>query len=195
MPEGKKMLNDTVWNDPDADEYPVLTEAPTLFEGMYPTDISGIQGYKRLVEVKGMSKAGTPLVKRYILIAYKDNSSGKWKVLHFIEAADLEHEAAAACGRAANPEEYLKRDLPNADPEVMKMMIKGGPKPQIAYRNCGYWSELAGKIRQARAAYLKASDLNRLNPADKGADTLDKRYNQDYFDFFGRRVDEYAVIH
>jgi hypothetical protein len=178
MPEGKKMLTDTVWNDPDGDEYPLLTEASTLFEGMYPTDISGIQGYKRLVEGKGMSKAGTPLVKRYILIAYKDISSGKWKVLHFKEATDLDHEADEACSRAANPEEYLKRTLPNSHPEILKMMIS--PYPQFAYRDCGYWSEMAGKILQAKAAYLKASDLNRLKPADKGEDTFDRKYTQDY---------------
>jgi len=195
MPEGKKMLNDTVWSDPDADEYPVLTDAPTLFEGMFSTDVSGLQGYKRLVEVKGMSKAGTPLVKRYILIAYKDFGSGKWKVLHFKEASDLQHEADEACSRAANPEEYLKKTLPNANPEIMRMMINAQPKPQFAYRDCGYWSEMAGKILQARAAYLKASDLNKLDPADRTEDKSDKKYTQDYWDFFVHRLDEYAVVH
>src|SRR5450759_600324 len=65
MPEGKKMLDDTRWSDPNMDvkEYPAVTEAPTLFEGMFSTDVPDVQGYKRLVELKGMSKAGVPLVK------------------------------------------------------------------------------------------------------------------------------------
>ena len=193
MPEGKKMLTDTVWNDPDGDEYPLLTEASTLFEGMFSTDVSDLQGYKRLVEVKGMSKSGTPLVKRYILVAYKDINSGKWKVLHFSEAADLEHEADEACSRAANPEGYYKRITPNASPEMLKV-INRLPR-QFAYRDCGRWSEMAGKILRARAAYLKASELNRLNPADKGEDKFYRKYTQVYWDFFVHRLDEYAVIH
>jgi len=195
LSEGKKMLYETEWNDPDGDEFPVLTEASTLFEGMFSTDVSGVQGYKRLVEVRGMSNAGTPLVGRYILVAYKDMVSGKWKVLHFRKSADLEYEANAACSRAENPEEYDKKRFPTSNPEILKKLR---PKAQFAYRDCGYWSELAGKIRQARAAYLKASDSNRLDPADKEESKFfpgfSKKYTQDYFDFFLRRIDEYAVV-
>ena len=97
LPEGKTMLKDTVWNDPDGDKYPALLEATTMFEGMFSTDVAGVEGYKRLVVVRGMSDPGIPLVKRYILIAYKDTRTGKWKVLHFRDSSDLESEANQMC--------------------------------------------------------------------------------------------------
>jgi len=71
LPEGKKMLSETEWEKPAYNNYPVFTEASTLFEGMFSTDIAGIQGYKRLIELKAVSKAGTPLMERYILILLK----------------------------------------------------------------------------------------------------------------------------
>lgn len=195
LPEGKKMLNETIWNAPDKQEYPVFTEASTLFEGMFSTEVSTIKGYKRLVEMKGVSKAGTPLVKRYILVAYKDILSAKWKVLQFRESADLEYEANAACTSAADPDDFAKETLRTTDPDILKAVR---PLPQFAYLRCGYWSELAGRIGRARAAYLKASDLNKLRPADKEGSgyfrALNSKYTQDYFDFFVRRIEAYADV-
>src|SRR3989442_5364168 len=73
--EGKALLAETDWGVDI--KYPVFTEAITLFEGMFATDIPGVNGYKRLVELKAISKAGTPLIQRYILIVFKDKSSQK----------------------------------------------------------------------------------------------------------------------
>ena len=181
LPEGKQMLAETIWEDLDRRRYPVFTDASTLFEGMFSTDIPGLQGYKRLIELKALSEAGIPLVKRYILIAYKDNTSGKWKVLEFREAEDLDHEARAAGKRAAG-ENPGTREFPD---------LHLTPD-QFTYRDYGYWSLLAGKISQAKAAYQKASELNRQNPQDQRTDSLVpgfyKKYTQSYFDFFLHRI-------
>src|SRR4030042_4591318 len=95
LSEGKQMLRDTAWF-PES-KYPVFTEVTTLFEGMFPTDNPKIQGYKRLIEVKAVSEAKTPLMQKYLLISYKDRNSNRWKVFEFRESYDTEHGAQEMC--------------------------------------------------------------------------------------------------
>lgn len=90
LPEGKKMLVQEAWNwEGQPAHYPVYSEAKTLFEGMFSTDVPEIVGYKRLVELKVLTESGGITVKHYMLISYKDKSLGTWKVLTFREAAEV----------------------------------------------------------------------------------------------------------
>lgn len=143
LPEGKKMLSETEWEKPAYNNYPVFTEVSTLFEGMFSTDIAGIQGYKRLIELKAVSKAGTPLLERYILISYKDKGSQKWKVFGFTTGTDVEYWVQATAKRLGDTR-FLS--------------------DQLNYRLYGYHLLLAGKINQAKEAFQKASQLNKQNP-------------------------------
>lgn len=140
--EGRQAIRDAAWR---VIKLPVLLDYTTLYEGMFETDIPGVKGYKRLLQVKVQSKAGMPLTKKYILISYKDRSLGKWKVYEFreLEATSIEHEVEAA-----------KRDLGNT-----KYV-----KDQFNYRRYSYWLVLVGKLQEAKNALQVASDLNKRQP-------------------------------
>ena len=155
LPEGKKMLSDTEWEKPAYNNYPVFTESSKLFEGMFPTDIIGIQGYKRLIQLRAVSEAGTPLLERYILISYKDKKSQKWKVIGFTIGTDIEYWVRYAANSLGDT-----RILPD----------------QYNYRLYGYNLLLAGRINKAKDAFQKASQLNKQNP--------DPRSQQIDFDIF-----------
>jgi hypothetical protein len=118
--------------------YPVFTEVSTEYEGMFSTGVTGVTGYRRLITMKAVSKAGTPLIKKYILVMYKDKVSQKWKVLDLSEGTDLELEASSACNLERN--NYI--DL------------------KYRYRQCGYWSLMAGKIEQAKSSFNMALTIN-----------------------------------
>jgi hypothetical protein len=150
LAEGKRMIAETAWFS--AQSYPAYTELSTLFEGMFQTDVPNIMGYKRLMEVKAVSKAGTPLLKQYLLISYKDKTTNQWKTFGFREAADAEHEVEAACKNVET-----QKTIP----------------VKFIYRQCGHWSTMAGKLTQAKGAFLKAAELNQLRPDDKIAPQSD----------------------
>lgn len=140
LPEGKQILNETAWV---LDEIPVLIDYTTIYEGMFETDIVGLKGFIRTLQVKLQSKAGMELSKRYIMVVYKDISSGKWKVFDFRESADLEYEMNAAKNTIGDTKHI---------------------KDQYNYRRYAYWAVLAGRLRIAREAYKKAAELHRSNP-------------------------------
>jgi tetratricopeptide (TPR) repeat protein len=165
LPEGQKMLSETGWEKPAFNEIPVFTEVSTLFEGMFSTDIAGIQGYKRLIQMKAVSVAGTPLLKRYLLICYKDKRSQKWKVLGFNEGTDIEY--------------WVQKEKQNLnDTEFLPRHPSGKSFFQYNYRRYGYELLRAGKIDQAMEAFQKASQLNKLNPDP------DSAVKQNDFDVF-----------
>lgn len=169
LAEGKRMIAETAWLSDES--YPVYTEISTLFEGMFQTNVPNIIGYKRLMEVKAVSKTGTPLLKQYLLISYKDKTTNQWKIFAFRESADTEYEAQAFC-----------RDVDT--PTIIRGRIFTPVK--FKYRQCGYWSTLAGKLTQAKAAFLKASELNQLRtddnvaPQSDYADVLNKIPQSDF---------------
>lgn len=142
LPEGKKLLLQTQWIVGDADygenfySRPEFTAATTLYEGLFNTDISGVQGFKRLVQMQAVSKAGTPLMLKYIMIAYKDLASKKWKILLTgTGGLDVDHEADAAA-----------RDINNT--RITSL--------QDNYARYGQWALCAGRIQEAKRALLQA---------------------------------------
>ena len=151
--EGKQILSKTAWK---LEKLPVLMNHETAFEGMFDSDISGLRGYKRLLQVSLQSKAGTELKKKYILISYKDHTSGTWKVLSFRESADVEFEYNAAKKR--------------------KDEIKSGQRDELQfnYRRYAFWASLGGKLQEALDAYLKAAELNRANPSFLSQESFDE---------------------
>jgi hypothetical protein len=62
-------------------ERPVYTDAKTLYEGMFDTDVAGVRGYKRLLAMDATNEANTPVKIRFLAIAYPEKSTGVWKVL------------------------------------------------------------------------------------------------------------------
>jgi hypothetical protein len=133
------MLLEAQWVTGDADfgqnfyERPVFSEATNLFDGLFYTDTPGIQGYKRLIEMKAVSETGTQLTVRYLLIAYRDRQTKIWKVL------------SAFTGDRVNVESQVSQFGQNLKDTRMN-------SGQFNYLNYGQWLLLAGKIKEARQA-------------------------------------------
>ena len=147
LPEGRQLLSETQWITGAADygenfyDRPRFTEVTSLFEKLFDTDVPGVQGYKRLLDMKAVSEAGTPLLTRYFMVAFKDQRTNKWKVLltGTEDSADIDREAVYAGQR------LHKTDF---DSE------------QDNYLNYGKWLLLAGRTRDAGQALATALSAN-----------------------------------
>lgn len=146
LPEGKQMLLKYTWGIGEI-KYPEIISYKKLYGGTFDADAEGVKGYKQLLHMKLSSKGGTELNKRYIVLCYKDKTSGTWKVFEFRESGDdAEYEALAA-----------KKDLNDTQYS----------KAQYNYRRYGYWLMRAGKPSEARKAFKQAFDINTKDPDAK----------------------------
>lgn len=130
LPEGKEMLRDVQWLTGEVDvgyERPTFTEATAIFEKLFDTDIPGVQGYKRLLELKAVSEAGTPLIVRYLMIAYKDKHTKQWKVLF------------TGTGQRIAVEDMVTWSGTD---------ISGSEQTNYGFH--GYWLLVAGRMKEAR---------------------------------------------
>jgi hypothetical protein len=143
LPEGRQLLSETQWITGDADNgenfylRPRFTEVTSLFEKLFDTDVPGVQGYKRLLDMKAVSEAGTPLLTRYFMVAFKDRRTNKWKVLDTgtDEDADVDRQVA-----------YFGQRLHET----------GFTSEQDNYLSYGHWLLLAGRMKEAREALTTA---------------------------------------
>jgi hypothetical protein len=146
LPEGKEMLRDAQWLTGEADmgyERPTFTEATAIFEKLFDTDIPGVQGYKRLLELKAVSEADTPLIVRYLMIAYKDKRTKQWKVFF------------TGTGERIAVDDMVTWSGTD---------ITGSELTNYAFH--GYWLLVAGRIKEARetlTASLSAKTTNTFN--------------------------------
>jgi hypothetical protein len=143
VPEARQTVRQLSWVDIHAME---LIGETTIYEGMFDTDIQGIKGYKRLIEARLRSQGSTEASARYVLLAYKDRTSGIWKVF---EIRDLK-------GSSSNNEvEAAAKGLDDTS---------YGGKKQRNYRRYAYWLAFDGKVGMAKQAYDKAIALNNADP-------------------------------
>ena len=142
LPEGRQSLIETEWITGEADYgenfyvRPRFTEATTVFETLFDTDVPGVQGYKRLLDMKAVSEAGTPILTRYFMIAYKDRRTSKWKVL------ETDNKAEDIDGNIA----YFAQTL-------HQTMLRSEQHNYLTY---GHWLLLAGRTKEAREALTTA---------------------------------------
>ena len=147
-PEGKALLSETAI---PKIQYPILIDQKMIMENLFESDILGVHGFKRLLQVKIQSKAGTELSKQYILIAYKRIDSGEWKVWQFAEANDAEKSML-----------FFKGILDRKDYKYTNRSIE--------LMHFGYWATMAGKLNAAKSAYdeyLETSKIDSLKPITK----------------------------
>lgn len=139
LPEGREMLSRVQWITGDADstvETPRFTEANTLFERLFDTDTPSVKGYKRLLDLKAVSQGGTPLLVQYLIIAYQDTQTKKWKVLGAGTGENVDIDSQVA---------FFSENL--HDPYLSE---------QQSYLTYGGWLLQAGKIQEARRALVTA---------------------------------------
>lgn len=153
LPEGKALLARTQWITGEADNganfyvRPFYTKAKTIFETLFDTDIPGISGYKRLMEMEAVSEARTTLKLRFIAIAFADKRTGEWKVLGTgtDDSVDIEKNVR-----------YFEQHL--ADTRYSSQ--------QDNYLTYGSWLLRAGRITEAKAALIKARAAKLYSDSD-----------------------------
>jgi hypothetical protein len=153
LPEGKQMLTDTQWIVGEADRgqnyysRPDYAEVTPIYATLFDTDIPTVQGYKELLAMKAVTEAGTTRNLKYLIISFKDTSSGKWKVLSAFDNADagggdsnldVDHQIA-----------FFKNYL--SDPRASS--------PRDTYATYGTWLLLGGHIMESRAALELAKKM------------------------------------
>lgn len=136
LPEGREMLREVQWITGELEiglyEKPTFTEDKTIFEKLFDTDIPRVQGYKRLLEMTAVSEAGTPLLVRYLMIAYKDQSTKQWKVLFTGTGVRL--------------------DIDHMVTDSGKMVQSTNFSKQTSYSYEGFWLMMSGQIKEAKEA-------------------------------------------
>ena len=105
MPEGKKLVSETEWpiRMKVNFSFPVFSRYSTVFEGLFDTDVGGIQGYKRLVDIEGRREGGAALTERFTLILYQGRADKLWRVIAFAKSQDAD-KAVDYFRRRANQE-------------------------------------------------------------------------------------------
>jgi hypothetical protein len=153
LSEGKEMMREAQWLTGElvdvGYERPTYTEATAIFEKLFDTDIPGVQGYKRLLEVKAVSEAGTPLIVRYLMIAYKDKRTKQWKVLSTLTGERIAVDDMVAWSGEGIPGSELSNSVFHGD-----------------------WLLVAGRIKEARET-LTASLTAKATFAFDGTSTED----------------------
>jgi len=136
LPEGREMMREVQWITGELEiglyEKPTFTEDTTVFEKLFDTDIPGVQGYKRLVEMTAVSEARTPLLVRYLMIAYKDQRTKQWKVLF------------TGTG--------VRIDIDKMVTEIGNDLRTPTHSEQFIYSYYGFWLLMAGRLKEAKQA-------------------------------------------
>jgi len=159
LAEGKQALSQLTWSWSGQDPYPSYTEITTLFEGMFSTDVAHVSGYKRLVDLKALTESGGVVTKQYMLIAYPEAASGKWKIAAFRKAYDTSQAIADTKPVIVRPGLCIfalekRPGFPHDE----------GSPCQHVYLGSGVDLFLAGKLTEAKDAFQKALQFNEQNP-------------------------------
>ena len=141
LPEGKQAEADTSWLV-NMEQLPVLLEQEKLSDSVFPTDVAGVDGYRRLIQAKVQSEGDTQLTEKYLIVSYRDQRTGKWKVWGFrkISGIDVEYEINAARTNLS---------------DTAYVSAQGN------YWRYAYWLELGGRILAARQALETALATDR----------------------------------
>ena len=166
LPDSKKTLSSLEF-DSSSSSYPTITSWTTLAERFYQTDVPGVLSYRLLLSVVGISKANTPITKKYVLVAYKDKVSGKWKIVGLSQGTDVEMETQSA-GNDLTDTKYVAA--------------------KYNYRRYGYWLLMAGKITEAQKAFEQAEKLNTQ------ADSSQPAESKEQIDAFSKSISSYLDI-
>jgi len=160
LPEGKQLLSDAQWIVGDADRgknfysRPEYTDVTPIFASLFDTDIPTIKGYKELFDMKTVTHAGTTTNVKFLVVAFKDETTGKWKVLGSLDnlgdesGIDIEHQIA-----------YFKDHLADTRYESAREN----------YASYGHWLLMDGRISDAKTAltFAKTASTERSAMEDR----------------------------
>jgi hypothetical protein len=162
LPEGKKLLGETQWILGPADRgqnfysRPDYTEVTSIYAALFDTDVPSVKGYKELLDMKGVTNSGTARSLKYLIITFKDTTSGKWKILRTLD--NDKDDLGTALDIDAQVE-FFKNNL--ADTRSLS--------PKNNYLIYGGWLLCGGRIKEARSALetaQTASDMGAYSRPD-----------------------------
>jgi|HubBroStandDraft_6_1064221.scaffolds.fasta_scaffold43569_1 hypothetical protein len=151
LPEGKKLLADTQWIVGAADRgenfysRPEYTELNSVFASLFETDVPPARGYRELFEMKAMTQGRTTRDVKFLVIAFKDASTGAWKVLDSDDSSEGESEVDID-SQVAYFEAHLR------DTRLFS--------PRHNYATYGHWLLADGRLSEARTALKFASSAS-----------------------------------
>lgn len=147
LPEGRQMLADTQWIIGAADRgenfysRPDYTQVNSIFAALFDTDVPTVKGYKELFDMNAQTQAGTTANVKFLVISFKDATTGKWKVLSSLNnlssASDIDIDRQVA---------YFKDHLTDTKYD----------SPRENYSVYGKWLLLDGRVAEARTAFTTA---------------------------------------
>lgn len=170
LSEGKSLVQENSWVDLDL---PIFSDEKILAEAVLPTDVEGIQGVKRLVELSGLGNSNGLLTgaakslrgteqeygrdveplrqtsQRFLVIAYRDVSTRVWKVSAITSDTDTAADVAA------------KQDFAKVDRYTVV-----GAQPSLKRYLLAVALIQDGKLRQAR---LELQACVQMAPKEKAA--------------------------
>jgi len=141
----REQLNSLAWNSSCVNGF-AFSQPRTINEGFFSTDVDGVQGFRRILELTVSIRIGATYPKTYCVEAYPDRRTGAWKVWSFQECAD---PVATQCRLRFD-------DHPSAEAQNL-----------IAYGDC---LSRTGRLTEAVDAYRAAANL-----ADQMKASCDRR--------------------
>ena len=96
LPEGKKIVSQTMWPIRFRIGFstPVFNRYTAVFDGPFSTDVPGVEGYRRVVDIEGRNESGAALTTRFALVLYQDRLDGRWRVISFAKSQDTDEAVA-----------------------------------------------------------------------------------------------------
>jgi hypothetical protein len=157
LPEGKKLLGETQWILGRADRgknyysRPNHTDVTSIYAALFDTDVPSVKGYNELFDMKAVTKAGTTQHLKYLVISFKDTTSGNWKILSAFDNADsdssfdIDHNI-----------DFFKKHLPDTS----------GTSARDNYATYGEWLLFGGRIMEAKSALETARTVSPTGDID-----------------------------
>jgi hypothetical protein len=153
LPEGKKLLVETQWILGRADRgknyysRPDYTEVTSIYAALFDTDVPSVKGYKELLAMKAVTRAGTIQHLKYLAISFKDTTSGNWKILSTFDNAGDDSGSSLDIDQQI---EYFKKRLPDTSIHSARHN----------YATYGEWLLFGGRITEAKSALETAKTVS-----------------------------------
>jgi hypothetical protein len=152
LPEGRESLESVQWITGTADRgsnfysRPKYTSSESLYAKLFDTDRTGVQGYKEFFSLQGLNQAGSTKTFKYLVVAFKNQLNGEWKILGAFDDAEGDDSSFDFAANA----KFFRGQLQG----------NGFGSLRDNYLTYAKWSFLAGNLEDAATALATAKSLS-----------------------------------